>query len=171
MNRTFALLLALLSAVFATAQKPITAPKEHFTPEALSQMVFTKEGETIGMSDVLAQYKGSVLIIDFWASWCKDCIKALPESKRLFAKYPKAKVLYLSLDRTHQQWLAGMKKYKLGQTAHYRFPEWKNVFNQYIELNWVPRLMVLDAQGNIAHYYSIQPNDPSLVQVLDKIAK
>jgi thiol-disulfide isomerase/thioredoxin len=39
------------------------------------------------------QYKGRVIIINYWASWCPPCIHELPELVKLQAKYPEDLVI------------------------------------------------------------------------------
>lgn len=46
----------------------------------------------------LSAYKGQVVLIDFWASWCAPCKKSLPELRRLKAELPAATFLAISED-------------------------------------------------------------------------
>ncbi|TPW20899.1 MAG: redoxin domain-containing protein [Elusimicrobia bacterium] len=41
-----------------------------------------------GRSAALADYKGKVVLVDFWATWCSSCEVELPELKKIHAKYP-----------------------------------------------------------------------------------
>lgn len=38
-----------------------------------------------GIEETLADYKGRVLLLDFWATWCKPCVAALPDLRELVA--------------------------------------------------------------------------------------
>ena len=152
------------------AQKVPQTNKTEFSKEALSQKITALEGKKISISDVLKKHEGRILIIDFWASWCQDCILALPATKELKEKNPEIDFVYFSLDRSHEQWKRGLEKYDIASQENYWFDEgWKNKFNNYIDLNWVPRFMVVDQTGKIAKYYAIHPNDPDIQKKIDEL--
>ena len=44
-----------------------------------------------GAEKHLSDFKGKYVVLDFWASWCPDCRKDVPEMKRLYAEYGKKK--------------------------------------------------------------------------------
>ncbi len=43
-----------------------------------------------GRSASLSEYRGSVVLLDFWATWCDTCRSELPALKALYAKYPRS---------------------------------------------------------------------------------
>lgn len=51
------------------------------------------------------------------------------------------------------------------------FEGWKNTFNDYVELNWIPRFMIVDQKSEIAQYYSISPDDPEIQKTIDRLKK
>ena len=56
------------------------------------------KGEPISLS----QYRGQVVLLDFWATWCPPCIAEMPNVKRTYAKYKNQKfeIIGISLDRS-----------------------------------------------------------------------
>lgn len=46
----------------------------------------------------LADYKGRWLVVNYWAEWCKPCIKEIPELNALDAKYPQVAVVGVNFD-------------------------------------------------------------------------
>lgn len=154
----------------AFAQKVPEVLKTSFSEESLAQKIVSDSGKKVQIKDVLEKHKGKILIIDFWASWCRDCILALPSTKDLKEYNPEIEFVYFSLDRSNEQWKRGLEKYNISENENYWFDEgWKNNFNNYIDLNWVPRFMVIDQKGDIANYYSISPKDPEIQKVINSL--
>lgn len=65
---------------------------------ALDFQVTGLKGEPLSLS----QYRGQVVLLDFWATWCPPCIAEMPNLKRTYAKYKNQKfeVIGISLDRS-----------------------------------------------------------------------
>lgn len=63
----------------------------------------------------LQTFKGSYLIIDFWASWCVPCVENIPFIRQAALKFERQnlKVLTVSLDRSDKAWKAALMKYGL----------------------------------------------------------
>ena len=170
--KKFNILFLLFISMGLFAQKVPEINKSEFSKDALSQKITSLEGKKLAISEVLKKHEGRILIIDFWASWCRDCILALPASKELKEQNPDIDFVYFSLDRSHEQWKRGLEKYQIADQENYWFDEgWKNNFNNYIDLNWVPRFMVIDQTGTIAKYYAIHPNDPGIQKTIDELTK
>lgn len=75
---------------------------------------------TVDLDSVLLKYKGSPLLIDFWASWCTPCIKKLPVVKAYKNQFPQLNIIFISLDKDSFNWkseienrgINGFKNYK-----------------------------------------------------------
>lgn len=142
--------------------------------EPFSQITLNKEfddlkGNKISFQDILKQHQGRPIVIDVWASWCPDCIKGFPELKELQAKYPETAYVLLSLDRSKDKWLNAIEKYELVGDHYYLEETMKGEFGTSINLDWIPRYIVADAQGNIALKKAIVANDSLLIDTLEKL--
>ena len=60
--------------------------KTKFSKEALAQKVQDENGKETSIKDILQKHKGKVVVLDFWAGWCRDCLKAFPKAN--FLKFP-----------------------------------------------------------------------------------
>lgn len=167
---TFLLVIFCFTLIFC--QKTADVAKQNFSAEALAQKITTIEGKKVQISEILKSHKGEIIMIDFWASWCQDCIKAMPKTKEIVAKNPNVTVLYFSLDRKEDAWKRGIEKHELSNKEHYWFDEgWKNTFNNEIKLDWIPRMMIIDQKGNIALFSAITPEDPEIQKTIDRLNK
>ena len=166
------LAFGVLVSSFVCAQKAPAVNKTEFSSQVLQQKIVSSEGKKVTIAEVLEEHKGKILLLDFWASWCRDCILALPKTKELLEQNPNVEFVYFSLDRSMEQWKKGLEKYDIASKENYWFDEgWKNSFNDYIDLNWVPRFLLVDQSGKIAHYYAISPTDENLVSTIQKISQ
>lgn len=144
--------------------------KTEFSSKVLSQKVISFTGKKVAIADIFKEHEGKVVLVDFWASWCRDCILALPKVQALKGKYPEMEFVYFSLDRSFAQWKKGLEKHNIADRKTYWFDEgWKNQFNDFVELNWVPRFILIDQRGKIAHYYAISPEDPNLISKIEHL--
>lgn len=146
--------------------------KTKFSKEALEQKIENKDGKSISIQEVLDLHKGKVLVLDFWASWCKDCVNAIPKAKILEKNNPNINFVFLSLERSKAGFDRSLERFEMQEKENYWFSTgWKNNFNNYIDLNWIPRFMVIDQKSDIAKYYAISPDDPDIQKTIDQLLK
>ncbi|MFL9835372.1 TlpA family protein disulfide reductase [Chryseobacterium terrae] len=157
---------------FGCAQKTPEVSKTQFSKEALSQKLEDENGKNISVQEILNQHKGKVLVIDFWAGWCRDCLKALPKAEELEKNNPNIDFVFFSLERSKEKFDSSLERFNMKEKENYWFSSgWKNDLNNYIDLNWIPRYMVIDQKSSIAKYYAISPEDPEIQTTIDKLLK
>jgi len=122
-----------------------------------------------GETTELSSYKGKILYIDFWASWCVPCIKEFPNSKALQEYYkdsPELVFLYISLDDEKEMWEAGLEKHQpVGD--HYWIPGFKQEVPEYFDINSIPRYVLIDQQGKIIRSDAPRPGSSELKKLID----
>lgn len=122
-----------------------------FSEPANLEMLVGLDGTKITLREVLHAYKGKKILIDVWASWCKDCIVGFPDLAALQKEFPDVAYVFLSTDFSKPSWKRAIKKYQL-KGAHYNLPKGMNEgdFVEFINLSWIPTYMVIDEKGAIA---------------------
>jgi thiol-disulfide isomerase/thioredoxin len=161
MKKISFILILLLSFLSCKTEVPT-----QFTEEALNDTFITLEGNSVAFKDILEAHKGETLFIDIWASWCADCIKGMPKLKALQKDYKDVTYIFLSLDRTQDAWKKVIKKYNVNGEHYYMQSGWDGAFGEFVDLDWVPRYMIIDAEGNIKLFEAVKINDKRIKQYL-----
>ncbi len=110
------------------------------------------DGATINV----AQQKGTIFVIDFWATWCGPCIAEMPHMKELYAEYKGQGVEFIgiSLDLPEdkgglEKLLAYVKDNEIAWPQFYQGAGWEGEFSKRWGVNAIPCVFVVDAEGNL----------------------
>lgn len=163
MKKIFALLVTFAIVSCSNAQKP------KFSEEALSQTLLATDGGQVAFKDILKKYKGKTLVIEVWASWCGDCVKAMPKLKELQANNPDVAYLFISMDKTADKWKEGIAKHNLKGDHFMANDQMKGVFGKAIDLDWIPRYIIIDKTGKIVLYRAIETDFEKINTELRKL--
>jgi thiol-disulfide isomerase/thioredoxin len=130
--------------------------QKSFSNEALLYKIKTENDTEVTFREVLAKHFGKTIVIEFWASWCGDCVKNMPKLKELQANNPDVDYVFLSLDKTADAWKKGIEKHEL-KGDHYLISDgMKGAFGKAVNLDWIPRYIIVDKTGKIALYKAIE---------------
>lgn len=108
-----------------------------------------KDGKQVSLSS----FKGKVMIVDFWASWCKPCRAENPFVVSLYNKYKDKglDIFSVSLDFNKDAWLKAIAQDKLVWKNHVTdLKQWQSPVVSLYGFNGIPFTVVLDKNGNIA---------------------
>ena len=119
--------------------------RKNYAPEFSAKL---RSGEEINLDT----FKGKVVLLDFWGTWCEPCRVALPSLKELAAKVDPAKVAIVSIDE-------GDSKEKWERFIESNGMTWPQVYDQDLSLHWAfgvdgyPRYFVLSKDGIILEQF------------------
>jgi thiol-disulfide isomerase/thioredoxin len=138
----------------------------YFSAEALNDTLISLDGNEYSLAETLERYKGKTILIDVWATWCKDCFVNLPVVKALQKQHPDVVFLFLSEDRSETAWKGGISKYQI-TGEHYFIKSGKDgPFADFLNSNWIPRYMVIDKEGKIKLFKAKKATDKRIKEAL-----
>ena len=76
--------------------------------------------------------------------------------------HPEIAYVHLSLDKSLSAWKKGIQKHKLKGDHYFMQSGWKGPMGTFLDLDWIPRYMIVDASGKIVVYKAIKTKDKIL---------
>lgn len=115
-------------------------------------------GKTIDGKEIdWKSYRGKVVLVDFWASWCGPCRQEIPNILKLYEAYHGKgfDVLGISLDETQKAAVEGVKEEKIPWPSI--FPEdenerrWNHPLVRHYGIGGIPMAILVDKDGKVVH--------------------
>jgi thiol-disulfide isomerase/thioredoxin len=130
--------------------------QKSFSKIALNENLLSLDGNQIPFKEILKKHQGKTIVLECWASWCSDCVKAMPKVKELQTNNPEVDYVFISMDKTVENWKIGVEKHNLIGDHYLANDQMKGVFGKSIDLDWIPRYIILDKTGEIVLYRAIE---------------
>jgi peroxiredoxin len=107
------------------------------------------DGKEINLED----YKGKVVLIDFWASWCQPCKREMPNVKRVYAEFHDKgfEIIGISLDNNESAFRGYVTSQNLIWPQVFDGRGWQSEIGRIYAVNSIPATFLLDRDGKIRH--------------------
>jgi thiol-disulfide isomerase/thioredoxin len=106
---------------------------------------------TDGSDVYLDKYKGKVIVLDMFATWCNPCRIQMEELDELDSRFSSNELVILSVGADLGETLAQLREFEKEEGATWPFARSTQAFNQEFPASSIPTLYILDTLGNTAH--------------------
>ncbi len=138
--------VSVIQAQIATQQQQAGG---RFAPgaEVPDIALLSPEGKIIKLSSL----RGKIVLLDFWAAWCQPCRQENPNLVENYSKYNKKgfEIYQVSLDRTREDWIDGIKQDKLNWTQVSELKYWESSVVSQFGIQGIPMNYLLDKEGKV----------------------
>ena len=133
---------------------------------------------TTGSHISIKKFRGKVVVLDFWATWCKPCVEEIPKMKELYSKFHDQGVEFIgvSLDKPEEQ--GGLDQLKvfvkekgISWPQYYQGKGWESEFSTSWGIDAIPAVFLIDPAGKLYSLDARKKLDvliPELVQKLPR---
>tara|TARA_B110000977_G_C11022835_1_gene472004 strand:- start:39 stop:1373 length:1335 start_codon:yes stop_codon:yes gene_type:complete len=114
-------------------------------------------GDRVSLSD----FKGSLVYVDVWATWCGPCKREIPFLLELEKDYQDKNIVFLSVsvdeDKDYEAWKTMLIEKEMGGVQLFA-SGWSKITEDY-KINGIPRFMLFDQKGNIINVRATRPSN------------
>lgn len=124
-----------------------------------------------GTAYTLSKLRGKIVLLDFWASWCRPCRFNNPEIVDLYNRYKDKgfTVMSVSLDRDKAAWEAAIKEDRLKWPYHVsELKMWQSAVGALYKVQSIPSTFLIDSQGKLV---ATNLHGPELEAALKKLIR
>jgi peroxiredoxin len=146
----FALLLLFPGAAAAEDQSTVRAPLQSVKDRKPAPKFALKDvsGKTVQLKD----YRGKVVLLDFWATWCTGCKKEIPWFSKIQRMYGGERFAVLGISLDQGGWSV-LKPYLADAKVSYRMLLGDQVIAERFGIRQLPDTFLIDQHGRIAAVY------------------
>jgi thiol-disulfide isomerase/thioredoxin len=120
-------------------------------------------------------FKGKVVVVLFWASWCPDCNAATPKLKQVYEKYRTRGVEFIGVSLDEPEAAGGLESLKQYVAAKqipwpqfYQGNRFDSAFSQRWGVSSTPTSFLVEAEGKLVQTNVPVDPEPAIVELLAK---
>ena len=122
------------------------------------------EGKPLSLSDL----RGKYVVLDFWGTWCKWCVKGIPDMKAYYDKYEDMfEILSIDVGDSEATWLEAIDSYDMDWLHVITDEESAESLSELYSIEGFPTKIIVDPEGKIVNI--TVGEDPAFYKFIDDL--
>ena len=126
------------------------------------------------LSKITEPYRGRLVLLDIWGTWCSPCLEVLSHSKEEYERLKDYDLVYLYLANGSKKdaYINVINRYELAgpNIVHYNLPDkQQNAIEEYLDVHQWPHFRLIDRDGNVLDVDADPRNLDALAGLLEMI--
>jgi thiol-disulfide isomerase/thioredoxin len=124
----------------------------------------------------LSEFRGKIVAIDVWATWCVPCMHSLPYFLKLRDKYKdNQNIVFMSIstdnDQSKSKWLKFLKSKNMNGVDLHAGDKSASSFEKSYNITGIPRYILIDANGKIIEDHAVAASEPEYEKLIETALK
>ena len=122
------------------------------------------------MDAIISKYRGKVVVVDFWATWCSPCLNAMEKYREVKSELKGKNAVFVYITNSSSPEKLWNEKIKGIGGEHYYLnaEEWEYLMDSF-DFDGIPSYIIFDAKGELIHKFTGYPGNKEMQKMIEEL--